>query len=138
MDFIEPCFGTGHNLSLICQMTSEDIKHQLIIIISHLFNSLWYKGVGGDREGVRVRTNLTTADKGHPSLHHMFRGGRWGWGETQCIPALRPLTHVSHPPLQQCVVLGCVCWGGGGEAAECEGVRWTTPDTGHPPSPPVW
>ena len=33
MDFIEPCFGIGHNLSLICQMTSEDIKHQLIIII---------------------------------------------------------------------------------------------------------
>ena len=31
MDFIEPCFGIGHNLSLICQMTSEDIKHQLII-----------------------------------------------------------------------------------------------------------
>ena len=26
---IEPCFGIGHNLSLICQMTSEDIKHQL-------------------------------------------------------------------------------------------------------------
>ena len=33
VDFIEPCFGIGHNLSLICQMTSEDIKHQLIIII---------------------------------------------------------------------------------------------------------
>ena len=33
MDFIEPCFGIGHNLSLICQMTSEDVKHQLIIII---------------------------------------------------------------------------------------------------------
>ena len=30
--FIEPCFGIGHNLSLICQMTSEDIKHQLIFI----------------------------------------------------------------------------------------------------------
>ena len=29
--FIEPCFGIGHNLSLICQMTSEDIKQQLII-----------------------------------------------------------------------------------------------------------
>ena len=29
VDFIEPCFGIGHNLSLICQMTSEDIKHQL-------------------------------------------------------------------------------------------------------------
>ena len=34
MAFIEPCFGIGHNLSLICQMTSEDIKHQLIIIIT--------------------------------------------------------------------------------------------------------
>ena len=32
MDFIELCFGIGHNLSLICLMTSEDIKHQLIII----------------------------------------------------------------------------------------------------------
>ena len=29
---LRPCFGIGHNLSLICQMTSEDIKHQLIII----------------------------------------------------------------------------------------------------------
>ena len=29
--FIEPCFGTGHNLSLICHLTSEDVKHQLII-----------------------------------------------------------------------------------------------------------
>ena len=37
VDFIEPCFGIGHNLSLICQMTSEDIKHQLIIS---------YKGAG--------------------------------------------------------------------------------------------
>ena len=35
MAFIEPCFGIGHNLSLICQMTSEDIKHQLIIIIDN-------------------------------------------------------------------------------------------------------
>ena len=34
MAFIEPCLGIGHNLSLICQMTSEDIKHQLIIITS--------------------------------------------------------------------------------------------------------
>ena len=36
VDFIEPCFGIGHNLSLICQMTSEDIKHQPIIITHHL------------------------------------------------------------------------------------------------------
>ena len=39
MDFIEPCFGIGHNLSLICQMTSEDIKHQLIIITFYVFGS---------------------------------------------------------------------------------------------------
>ena len=36
MAFIEPCFGIGHNLSLICQMTSEDIKHQLIIIRAYI------------------------------------------------------------------------------------------------------
>ena len=43
VDFIEPCFGIGHNLSLICQMTSEDIKHQLIIIISSgaVGGSMW-------------------------------------------------------------------------------------------------
>ena len=28
----EPCFGIGLNLSLICQLTSEDIKHHFIII----------------------------------------------------------------------------------------------------------
>ena len=39
MDFIEPCFGIGHSLSLICQMTSEDIKHQLIIIINNNNNN---------------------------------------------------------------------------------------------------
>ena len=33
----EPCFGIGHNLSLICQLTSEDIKHQFIIIIITIF-----------------------------------------------------------------------------------------------------
>ena len=37
MAFIEPCFGIGHSLSLICQMTSEDIKHQLIIIKALVF-----------------------------------------------------------------------------------------------------
>ena len=38
---IEPCFGIGHNLSLICQMTSEDIKHQLIIISSYFCSWPW-------------------------------------------------------------------------------------------------
>ena len=31
---IEPYFGIGHSLSLICQPTSEDIKHHFIIIIN--------------------------------------------------------------------------------------------------------
>ena len=38
---IEPCFGIGHNLSLICKMTSEDIKHQLIIIILYSSGAVW-------------------------------------------------------------------------------------------------
>ena len=28
---IEPCLGIGHSLSLICQLTSEDIKHHFIV-----------------------------------------------------------------------------------------------------------
>ena len=55
MDFIEPCFSIGHNLSLICQMTSEDIKHQLIIIFAH----------------VRV--------PGEIKRSRDLRGGRWSW-----------------------------------------------------------
>ena len=30
--YIEPCFGIGLSLSLICQLPSEDIKHHFIII----------------------------------------------------------------------------------------------------------
>ena len=26
VNYTEPCFGNGHSLSLICQLTSEDIK----------------------------------------------------------------------------------------------------------------
>ena len=59
MAFIEPCFGIGHNLSLICQMTSEDIKHQLIIMC---VGGGGYRGAG---EGVvaykifRFQTSLS-------------------------------------------------------------------------------
>ena len=49
MDFIEPCFGIGHNLSLICQMTSEDIKHQLIIIV---FRFVFVKAIRNNVVGV--------------------------------------------------------------------------------------
>ena len=52
------CFGTGHNLSLICQLTSEDIKHQLInaqhiiVIVQELCESR------GGRPGLPVLTSL--------------------------------------------------------------------------------
>ena len=49
MAFIEPCFGIGHNLSLICQVTSEDIKHQLIIITGSRGWLVWGGG-GVERE----------------------------------------------------------------------------------------
>ena len=39
---IEPSFGTGHSLSLICQPTSEDMKLYIIIIIL-----LWGCASGG-------------------------------------------------------------------------------------------
>ena len=45
---IEPCFGIGHSLSLICQMTSEDIKHQLNN------NNNIKSSVGGDSSVVRA------------------------------------------------------------------------------------
>ena len=58
-NFIEPCFGIGHNLSLICQMTSEDIKHQLIIIIiipTYIVQELCESR--GGRPGLSVLTSL--------------------------------------------------------------------------------
>ena len=56
---IEPCFGIGHNLSLICQLTSEDIKHHFIItaetgllIVQELRESR------GGRPGLSILTSL--------------------------------------------------------------------------------
>ena len=37
---IEPCFGIGHSLSLICQMTSEDIKHHSTTTTTELICSM--------------------------------------------------------------------------------------------------
>ena len=34
---IEPCLGTGHSLSLICQVTSEDMKLYIIVISLSLY-----------------------------------------------------------------------------------------------------
>ena len=58
MDFIEPGFGIGHNLSLICQMTSEDIKHQLIIIIMLRVIVQEVCESRGGRPGLSVLTSL--------------------------------------------------------------------------------
>ena len=73
MDFIEPCFGIGHNLSLICQMTSEDIKHQLIIIITGQIQSpeavwksrrpSWAPVPNKPTVSVDVKQHSTTLDK---------------------------------------------------------------------------
>ena len=40
--YIEPCFGIGLSLSLICQLTSEDIKQHFIIIYLLCISNLWY------------------------------------------------------------------------------------------------
>ena len=62
---IEPCFGIGHNLSLMCQMTSEDIKHQLNNNIVPLLNN-WYR-LG----------SLKTMEAGQA-----FAAGRWfAWSD---------------------------------------------------------
>ena len=67
--FIEPCFGIGHSLSLICQLTSEDIKHQLIIILTSTETTRPVrdgekkdKGVWrwGEREILYLSGNVTT------------------------------------------------------------------------------
>ena len=51
---IEPCFGIGHNLSLICQMTSEDIKHQLIVVV------YWPSGFRGRKDLLNRASALVT------------------------------------------------------------------------------
>ena len=52
----EPCFGIGHNLSLICHLTSEDINHQLIIRGGHIVQELCESR--GGRPGLSVLTRL--------------------------------------------------------------------------------
>ena len=55
--FIAPCFGIGHNLSLICQLTSEDIKHHFIIITKRTMVQELCESRGG-RPGLSVLTSL--------------------------------------------------------------------------------
>ena len=67
MDFIEPCFGIGHNLSLICQMTSEDIKHQLIIIITADVGDTDVTATGRRRRDVSVAAACRSPVAAHTS-----------------------------------------------------------------------
>ena len=61
--FTEPCFGISHSLSLICQLTSEDIKHHFIIIITNAeysFTSTETRRLGRtDSPGRPPRLSLT-------------------------------------------------------------------------------
>ena len=82
MAFNEPCFGIGHNLSLICQMTSEDIKHQLIIITRPCISGRAYG------------CNYDTYTVGEPEISLVRFGNldtnaeavRWPW--TRIVPKL--------------------------------------------------
>ena len=74
MDFIEPCFGIGHNLSLICQMTSEDIKHQLIIIKTLWLYCPGHAGVKRNDRAYRLTvTSGLLLGKVLRSLRHYLR-----------------------------------------------------------------
>ena len=62
--FIEPCFGISHSLSLICQLTSEDIKHHFRFIIitnaEYSFTSTETRRLGRtDSPGQPPRFSLT-------------------------------------------------------------------------------
>ena len=65
---IEPCFGIGHNLSLICQMTSEDIKHQL--------NNNNNTELGGGDSSVVREPDSWLKGRGFESSNPCWNGGR--------------------------------------------------------------
>ena len=89
MDFIEPCFGIGHNLSLICQMTSEDIKHQLIIIIftHNYIHVFWFWQ--SEYAGIQISTKIKSAPANCPPWSSPF----------EYIILLRPTHRLTWPRL---------------------------------------
>ena len=103
MAFIEPCFGIGHNLSLICQMTSEDIKHQLIRrerserSISPSLNSVVPVHVQTHAASAAAAVSMVTAAAG--PLRHRCHSGHRGTGlrklyaavDTHCKQAIGPV-----------------------------------------------
>ena len=103
MAFIEPCFGIGHNLSLICQMTSEDIKHQLIIIIwvSTTFSTICWKFLVGqhkfclppqpsaDRSPLLRVSTLRTNTRFLDGSDVFYRNRNRKWVTTICFEAIQ-------------------------------------------------
>ena len=56
------CFDIGHNLSLICQLTSEDIKRHFIIIITESIARVQELCENrGGRPGLSVLMSLTVS-----------------------------------------------------------------------------
>ena len=59
---VEPCFGIDLSLSLICQPTSEDIKHRFIIIIRRTHRVQELCESRGGRPGLSVLMSLTVSE----------------------------------------------------------------------------
>ena len=66
---IEPCFGIGHNLSLICQLISEDTKHQLIIVRNKVSRNKYNeRGLPTTSPKKQTTTKLSGLVAIHPTL----------------------------------------------------------------------
>ena len=95
---MEPCFGFGHNLSLICQLTSEDIKHQLIIIYTIVWQrhdtivgQRHYTIVGQRHYTIVGQRNYTSTAE---ALHHSTEEALHYWALQTGL--LTPLTFTGH------------------------------------------
>ena len=63
---IEPCFGIGHNLSLICHLTSEDIKHHFVSMYRGRENSEYAvrpEVTVCGRRGVRIQELINALER---------------------------------------------------------------------------
>ena len=99
MAFIEPCFGIGHNLSLICQMTSEDIKHQLIISGG---SALCFRQEG-DPAVICLQGHCVVVD-----IRVLVGGGQGSfYSPHKCHRQDRPYGHATYNPTFTQVTVSC-------------------------------
>ena len=102
--FTEPCFGISHSLSLICQLTSEDIKHHFIITnAEYSFTSTETRRLGRtDSPGRPRRLSLTQLlnyereyQKQSGELYiggtGLWRQRHWYCGSKHNLPRCRPV-----------------------------------------------